>query len=79
MLIGLKINIFDSLPALAPPKPAKMNDKLNSYLNANVEHVTNAIAWWHNHCHTYLCLSCMAFDYLTTPGMYISNLYTRIF
>jgi len=60
--------MFDNIPALAPPKPTDMGHKLGCYLNADVEHVIDALAWWHE-CHaSYPHLSCMAFDYLTIPG-----------
>ncbi|KAG1859087.1 hypothetical protein C8R48DRAFT_605803, partial [Suillus tomentosus] len=41
---------------------------LDHYLSADVEHVTDAIAWWHECCSSYPCLSRMALDYLTIPA-----------
>lgn len=63
-----KTNIFDSLPALAPPKASDLGSELNRYLSTDVEHVTDAITWWHERRHIYPSLSRMAVDYLTIPG-----------
>lgn len=68
-----KTNMFDSLPALAPPKASDLGSELDRYLTADVEHVTDAIIWWHERRHTYPSLSRMALDYLTIPGTYISS------
>lgn len=65
-----KSNIFDSLPALAPPKPSDLGSELDRYLSTDVEHVTDAIGWWHERHHIYPTLSRMALDYLTIPGKY---------
>lgn len=64
-----KSNMFDSLPALAPPKASDLGSELDRYLSADVEHVTDAIGWWHERRHTYPSLSRMALDYLTVPGI----------
>ena len=72
-----KSNIFDSLPALAPPKASNLGSELNRYLSTDAEHIINAIGWWHEHYHTYPSLSHMALDYLTVPGMYLSFLYDQ--
>ena len=60
--------MFDNLPALAPPKPADLRSEIDHYLSADVEHVTDPLAWWHERRDMYLQLSRMAFDYLTIPG-----------
>lgn len=40
-------NIFDCLPTLAHPKSTSTSAKeLNSYLNADIEDVSDLIAWW---------------------------------
>ena len=67
-----KSNIFDSLLALAPPKVSNLGSELDHYLSTDMEHVTYAIGWWHECCHTYPSLSHMALNYLTVPGMYLS-------
>src|SRR6267154_5780799 len=64
-----RINIFDNIPALTPQKLSAASNKLDQYLNTDVEHVMDALAWWYDHCKTYPHLSCMALDYLTIPGM----------
>lgn len=64
-------NIFDRLPALSQPKPTASAEELNSYLNADIEDVSDPIAWWHGHRKTYPRLSRMALDYLTIPGMFL--------
>ena len=60
--------MFDSLPALAPPKAADLGSELNRYLTTDVEHVTDAITWWYERRNTYPHLSSMALDYLSIPG-----------
>ncbi|KIK31665.1 hypothetical protein CY34DRAFT_102941, partial [Suillus luteus UH-Slu-Lm8-n1] len=61
-------NIFDHIPTLAPPKSTDLCDEVDRYLSTDVECVDNAIAWWHEHCGSFPCLSHMALDYLTIPG-----------
>ena len=65
-----KANIFDSLPALAAPKPSELLDELDRYLSTDPEHVPNALSWWHERRQMYPTLSRMALDYLSIPGMY---------
>jgi hypothetical protein len=62
-------NIFDELLALAAPKPSDIHDKLEHYLSTDPEYVLDTISWWFERRHVYPCLSCMALDYLTIPGM----------
>ena len=62
------MNIFDHLPALAPPKRAELRSELDSYLSTDIEHVIDPLAWWHERGGTYPHLSRMALDYLTIPG-----------
>jgi len=61
-------NVFDTLTALAPPRVTDLRTELDCYLAADVEHVTDALVWWHEHRVTYPRLSRMALDYLTIPG-----------
>ena len=44
-------------------------DELGIYLVADIENVSDPLQWWYEHQHVYLCLSRMAIDYLTIPGM----------
>jgi hypothetical protein len=65
--------MFDNLDALAPPKPTQVGSELEHYLNADIEHVVDPIAWWYEHRYTYPHLSRMALDYLTVPGKHSSS------
>ncbi|KAG1802384.1 uncharacterized protein BJ212DRAFT_1304856 [Suillus subaureus] len=42
-------NIFDHIPALAPPVNSDLQDELDCYLSTDVEHVDNALAWWNEY------------------------------
>jgi len=68
MDVQIAANIFDHLDTLPPPQSSDHCTELNRYLTADVEHVTDAIAWWHEHCAIYPCLLRMAPDYLSVPG-----------
>jgi hypothetical protein len=69
-IFKLSNNIFDSLPALTPPKPADLHDELDHYFITDPEQVTDVLMWWHE-CHaSFPCLSRMALNYLSIPGMY---------
>lgn len=59
-------NIFDNLPALAQ---AEQLDELERYLLTGPEQVDNVIKWWTERHAEYPCLSRMALDYLSIPGM----------
>ena len=65
------MNIFDNLPALAPPKAEELCSELNRHLTADIEHVTDPIKWWYKCRDMYPALSCMAIDYLSIPGNYL--------
>ena len=65
-----KANIFDNLPALAPPKPSDLGSELDQFLKSDVENVTDAIAWWYEKWLMFPLLSRMALDYLSIPGEY---------
>ncbi|KIK35165.1 hypothetical protein CY34DRAFT_96601 [Suillus luteus UH-Slu-Lm8-n1] len=43
------VNIFNHLPTLSQPKPTASAKELNSYLNADIEDVSDPIAWWYGH------------------------------
>ena len=61
-------NIFDDLPALSAPPKSDLHDELDCYLSTDLEHVTDALAWWYEKWHVYPHLHRMALDYLTIPG-----------
>ena len=60
-------NIFDSLPTLA--RKTQHKDELDAYLTTEIEDVGDVLKWWQDNWLTYTCLSRMAVDYLTIPGM----------
>ncbi len=62
------MNVFDNLPALAPPKPSDLGSELDRFLKSDVENVTDALAWWYEMRSTFPLLSRMALDYLSIPG-----------
>lgn len=68
MLLAQSKNIFDNLAALAPPKPTKHANELDSYLAADIVPCTDPVAWWHENRLRYPSLSRMAISYLTIPG-----------
>ena len=68
LMISQNKNIFNHMPALAPPRVTDLRDELDRYLSSDVEHVTDAIAWWHEHRGSFPRVSQMALDYLTIPG-----------
>ncbi|KIM65712.1 hypothetical protein SCLCIDRAFT_22590 [Scleroderma citrinum Foug A] len=72
-------NTFDSSYAActAPPtedlvsdqlKTNHIHNELDTYLTSNVEDISDALKWWHEHRSTYLCLLWMALNYLTIPA-----------
>ena len=46
-------------------------DEFDEYLSLPIEKVRDPLVWWWDHRHTYPQLSAMAFDFLSTPGMYL--------
>jgi hypothetical protein len=62
--------MFDDLPALAVPKSSELRDELERYLSTDPEFVPDVLSWWYEQQHVYPCLSRMAIDYLSIPGMF---------
>ena len=62
--------MFDDLPTLAAPKSSELHDKLKRYLSTDPEFVPDVLTWWYEHRHVYPCLSRMAMDYLSVPGLF---------
>jgi hypothetical protein len=54
-------------------KPTTSVEELNNYLNSDTKDVMDPLAWWHGHRKTYPRLSQMAMDYLTIPGVFVSQ------
>jgi hypothetical protein len=65
-------NIFDE-PPLPTTQSATLSDKLEHYLSSPVEDAPNPLKWWKSCEKQYPCLSRMALDYLSIPGMYYLN------
>jgi hypothetical protein len=57
---------------LAAPKTTELLDELDRYLATDPEQTDNVLAWWHERRPAFPCLSRMAIDYLSIPGMYQS-------
>ena len=68
MDVQVGANMFNCLDTLPPPQSSDRGTELNCYLTTDIEHVTDAIAWWHEHRIVYPCLLRMALDYLSIPG-----------
>jgi len=80
-LISIHLKLVTNLSIIAHPLPkhlqqfasafhppqTDLHDELDRYLSTD-EHVTDALAWWHEKQLIYLCLHQMALDYLTIPG-----------
>jgi hypothetical protein len=62
-------NRFDNLPALAAPSNSELRDELDRYLSSDPEVVQDVIKWWSKRTDQFPCLSRMARDYLSIPGM----------
>jgi hypothetical protein len=66
-------NIFDNLPTI-PNSTTAPRDELDRYLHAETENVVNALAWWTEKKTVYPCLSRMALDFLSIPGIHLRSL-----
>ena len=65
----LSNNIFDTLPSLSAPAKAAFTDELMRYLTAPTEATCDPLLWWVEKQAVYPCLSRMARNYLSVPGM----------
>lgn len=54
---------------MAEALEADLSDELDLYLGSRPEQVVDVLAWWIERRDTYPCLSHMAINYLTIPGM----------
>ena len=59
--------MFDTL--LKTLSKTVTHDEINHYLATDTEDVTNVLFWWWERRSLYPCLSRMALDYLSIPGM----------
>jgi hypothetical protein len=69
--MNMSNNIFDDLPDLTPVLP-DTSDELDHYLMADVANVKDSLGWWNERHSAFLCLSCMACNYLLIPGKLVS-------
>ena len=60
--------MFNNLPSMDDLNEDS-SKKLDLYLKADPEKVTDPLAWWIEQRDIYPQLSCMAIDFLTIPGM----------
>jgi hypothetical protein len=65
--------MFDNLPSLSAPMQNELQDELDRYLSTDPEMVEDVLMWWNEGCGMYPTLSCMALDYLTIPGAFLSS------
>lgn len=59
--------MFDTL--LKTSSKAVTHDEIDRYLTTDTEDVKNVLSWWWERKSLYPCLSRMALDYLSIPGM----------
>jgi hAT family C-terminal dimerisation region len=59
--------MFDTL--LKTSSKAVTRDEIDRYLATDTEDVKNVLSWWWERKSLYPCLSRMALDYLSIPGM----------
>jgi hypothetical protein len=69
--VNKSANIFDNLPSLSQFTSAPVDNELDVYLKTPIENVAigDGIQWWFRNRHTFPCLSRMALDYLSIPGV----------
>jgi hypothetical protein len=61
-------NFFDNILDVTPP-PWDDCDELDHYLAMDTEDVKDGLMWWYEKRVAFPRLSCMAWDYLSIPGM----------
>ncbi len=65
-------NVFDNLNTLKKAKRTDLRDDLERYLSTDTEVTNDPLMWWKEKESMYPCLSRMALDYLSIPGMLYS-------
>ena len=55
---------------IAPPMATELGSELDQYLQSDIQHVIEPIAWWHKNRASYPQLSQMAIDYLAIPDIH---------
>jgi hypothetical protein len=64
--------MFDTLLS-SSTQSSELCDEIDHYLSTDTEKVTDVLLWWFERCAMYPCLSRMALDYLSIPGMLFCN------
>jgi len=67
-------NIFDALPTVSTAEKTAFLDELTRYLTSPTESTREPLRWWVERRAIYPCLSRMALNYLSVPGL--SNFHT---
>lgn len=60
--------MFDTL-LNAPTSSTEVREEIDRYLDTDTDVVDNPLLWWWERRSMYPCLSRMALDYLSIPGM----------
>jgi hypothetical protein len=64
--------MFDTLLS-SSTQSSELRDEIDRYLSTDTEKVTDVLIWWFERRAMYPCLSRMALDYLSIPGMWFCN------
>jgi hypothetical protein len=64
--------MFDTLLS-SSTQSSELRDEIDRYLSTDTEKVTDVLLWWFERRAMYPCLSRMALDYLSIPGMLFCN------
>ena len=67
-------NIFDALKSIRRLHVSENGQELERYLAIPAEDTDDPLLWWAEHRALYPCLSRMALDYLSIPGMSFHSL-----
>jgi hypothetical protein len=62
--------MFDTI-LTSSTKPLEARDEVDRYLSTDTENIRDPLLWWSERRAMFPCLSRMALDYLTIPGMYL--------
>jgi hypothetical protein len=68
-------NIFDALPTVSTAEKTAFLDELTRFLASPPESTRDPLRWWMERRAIYPCLSRMALDYLSVPGMSLFHPY----
>ena len=68
-LVSESNNMFDNLLVISVPKNTALANELTHYLLSPTTKVADPLLWWVEKKNIYSCLSHMALNYLSIPGM----------